>query len=98
MDVEAFGLHGKLLLDLEHVRRVVHRDIELLDDHREGDVGLLPGKGTALVVRIRQETSSEGRTLCNIRCKPAFRSRRVATNFAGGKYRQQLVFNFLYST
>ena len=54
VDIEALRLHGQLLLDLERVRGVVHRDVELLDDHRERDVRLLPGKGTALTTRARQ--------------------------------------------
>ena len=94
VDIEALRLHGQLLLDLERVRGVVHRDVELLDDHRERDVGLLPGKGTALTIRARarQETTNvRWRRPHDAQCKPAFRTRRVATSFADREQGQRLI-------
>ncbi len=48
MDEEVVGLDGERLLELELVRRVVHDEIEALEDCDKSNLNFLPGEGSAL--------------------------------------------------
>lgn len=58
IEVEAVGFDRERLLQFEGVRRVVHPELEPLEDGGKGDDGFLPGKGTTLVcVTIKRVTT-----------------------------------------
>ena len=48
MDVEVCGFDGERLLELKLVRGVIKDKVELLQEDRQGEVGFLPCKGSAL--------------------------------------------------
>lgn len=50
-DEEVLRLDAQRLLHLQHVRRVVHDEVEVLEDRHERDLGFLPRERAALQVR-----------------------------------------------
>ena len=57
MDVEVVRLDGERLLELELVRRVVHVEIEILEDGDEDKLDFLPREGATLKRRVARELS-----------------------------------------
>ena len=57
MDVEICGFDGERLLELELVRGVIKDKVELLQEDRQGEVGFLPRKGSALQYHSETATS-----------------------------------------